>query len=79
MFDFGGTVHHHEASDDEIEFALKAVEACPELPAYARVDIIRDNDGELAVSELELVEPELWFRLKPEAAGLLADEAERRI
>jgi glutathione synthase/RimK-type ligase-like ATP-grasp enzyme len=77
--DFGGTVHHHTASDTEIEFALNAVAACPELPAYARVDIIRDNDGDLAVSELELVEPEMWFRLRPEAAELLAGEVGRRI
>lgn len=77
--DFGGTVHPHQATDIEIEFALHAIEACPQKPAYARVDIIRDNDGELAVSELELVEPELWFRLKPEAAGLLANEVEQRI
>ncbi|WP_103664165.1 ATP-grasp domain-containing protein [Gracilimonas amylolytica] len=71
--DFGGTVHEHEATGEEIELALQAVKACPEQPAYARVDIMKDNDGNLAVSELELIEPELWFRFKPESADLMAD------
>lgn len=70
--DFGGTVHPYSASKDEIELGLQAVNTCPEKPAYARVDIMKDNDGNLAVSELELIEPELWFRNKPESANLMA-------
>ncbi|MDZ7808510.1 MAG: hypothetical protein U5K71_15560 [Gracilimonas sp.] len=71
--DFGGTVHDHIASKEEIELGLQAVKACPEKPAYARVDIMKDNEGNMAVSELELIEPELWFRKKPESAKLMAD------
>ncbi len=71
--DFGGTVHEHEATQNEIDLGLQAVEACPEKPAYARVDIMKDNEGNLAVSELELIEPELWFRFKPDSAHLMAD------
>lgn len=77
--DFGGTVHPHQATEEEIEFALKVANACPEEPAYARIDVIRDNDGMLAVSELELIEPELWFRMMPNAAHLLTQEVIRRI
>lgn len=77
--DFGGTVHEHVASPEEIEFVLDVVKACPEEPAYARIDVIRDNDGMLAVSELELIEPELWFRFMPASAELLAKEILRRI
>ncbi|SMO63535.1 ATP-grasp domain-containing protein [Gracilimonas mengyeensis] len=72
--DFGGTVHPHQPNQTEIDFALAAVKACPETPVYSRVDIVMDNNGRPAVSELELVEPELWFRLEPQAAELLADE-----
>ena len=72
--DFGGTVHEHIATDEEIEFAEKAVQACPDIPTYARVDIFRDNNNELALGELELIEPELWFRNKPEAADMLAQK-----
>lgn len=77
--DYGGTVHKHIASEEEVEFAYQVVKACPEKPAYVRVDVIVDNDGKLAVSELELIEPELWFRHRPEAAGLLAKEVIDRL
>lgn len=77
--DFGGTVHPYHPTPKEIAFARKAVLACPELPAYARTDVILDNDGRLAVSEIELIEPELWFRLKPEAAQKLARQVARKL
>ena len=71
--DFGGTVHPWTASAEEIALAERAVAACDPAPLYARVDMIRDNDGRLAVMELELVEPELWFRFHPPAAEVLAE------
>jgi glutathione synthase/RimK-type ligase-like ATP-grasp enzyme len=70
--DFGGSVHPHEATKEEQEFAIRAVRACPEMPLYARVDMVIDNNGNLAISELELIEPELWMRLHPLSAGVLA-------
>lgn len=70
---FGGTVSLYEPTTEEMAFAEQAVAACDSLPAYARVDIICDNHGSLALVEIELIEPELWFRLKPEAAEALAD------
>ncbi|MFT5955925.1 MAG: glutathione synthase/RimK-type ligase-like ATP-grasp enzyme [Cyclobacteriaceae bacterium] len=70
--DFGGTVHPYEATPEEIAIAEKAVAACPYHPLYARVDLVWDQNDELAVSELELIEPELFFRNRPEAAALLA-------
>lgn len=69
---FGGTVHHYSPTHEEIIFSEKAVKACPELPIYARVDIFTDNNGNIALSELELFEPELWFRYYFEAANVLA-------
>ncbi|MEQ8524309.1 hypothetical protein [Gracilimonas sp.] len=77
--DFGGTVHEYIPKESEINFAREALMACPELPVYARVDLILNNSGKMAVSELELIEPELWFRMKPKAANLLADEVIRLI
>ena len=70
--DFGGSVHNYNPTKEEIEFAENCVNACFELPIYARVDIFEDNKGDIALSELELIEPELWFRHYPEAAKLLA-------
>ena len=71
--DFGGTVHEYAPSKEEIAFAEKAVAACSPQPFYARVDVIRDNNDELAVIEMELIEPELWFRMNPKAADVLAE------
>ncbi len=77
--DFGGSVHDYIPTQKEIEFAEQAVQCCPELPLYARVDIFTDNEGNLAVSELELIEPELWFRNHPEAAHVLAKATKEKL
>lgn len=70
--DFGGTVHDYQPSAKEIEFAEHAVAYCQPAPVYARVDVICNNQNELCVSELELIEPELWFRKHKPAAELFA-------
>ncbi|MFV1884530.1 MAG: ATP-grasp domain-containing protein [Balneola sp.] len=70
--DFGGSLHEYNPSPEEITFAEEVAKACVPLPAYARVDVMWDNEGELAVSEVELIEPELWFRRNKKAAEKLA-------
>lgn len=70
--DFGGTVHNYSPTQAEIDFAENTVKACKEMPIYARVDAFTDNNGKLALAELELIEPELWFRNYPKAADELA-------
>lgn len=77
--DFGGTVHPYEPSHIEIQFAEQVVRACKPIPAYARVDAMWDNEGDLAVSEVELIEPELWFREHKPAADKLARVVKNRI
>ena len=72
--DHGGTVHPHVPDREEIEFAQSAVARCPAAPAYARVDAVRDPGGRLRVMELELIEPELFFRFHEPAALALADQ-----
>ncbi len=70
--DYGGTVHHYTPTAEEIAFAEKTIMACPEKPIYARVDLVKDNQGETALIELELIEPELWFRKNTKASNQLA-------
>ena len=77
--DFGGSVHEYNPTKTEIAFAENAVKACHELPIYARVDIFTDNKGDIALADLELIEPELWFRNYPEAADLLASAIKKII
>ena len=71
--DFGGTLHSYDPSKEEIAFAERVVSNCEEQALYARVDAIWDNKNQLAISELELIEPELWFRFNPDAAEKLAE------
>lgn len=75
--DWGGTVHNYKANKTEIEFAENVARSCDSVPVYARVDLMWDNNDELALCELELVEPELWFRKNPSAADLLANAIEK--
>lgn len=72
--DFGGTVHPYEANEDEIAFIEKTISACAPVPLYARVDVIWDNNSELCLGELEMIEPELWFRMNDQSADRLAEE-----
>jgi hypothetical protein len=41
--------------------------------AYARVDVFWNNEGKPVVSELEMIEPELWFRKSEKAADMLSN------
>lgn len=70
--DFGGTLHAHTPNQQEIEIAEACIRACPISPIYARVDIMWDNQGNPVVGELEMIEPELWFRRDPKSADRLA-------
>ena len=74
--DFGGSIAIYNPSEEMVKLAEKCTRILTPIPSYARVDIIRDNLGELAVSELELIEPELWFRLNPNAAQKLAQHVD---
>lgn len=70
--DHGGTVQKYRPTDEQIALAERAAAVCQPVPVYGRVDMVRDNDGRLAVMELELIEPELWLRFHPPAADAFA-------
>ena len=71
--DHGGSVEFYNASKEEILFAQDCLDKCPSLPVYSRVDIIYDNQDKISLGEIELIEPELWFRNNKAAARLLAN------
>jgi len=72
--DHGGSAEVYNASKEEVLFAQNCIAKCPTLPIYSRVDIIYDNKGEISLGEIELIEPELWFRNNKAAVRLLANE-----
>lgn len=71
----GGTFDSAQPTDAVIAAAVRAIAAVPvgaEPPLYARVDGCVVG-GELLLMELEVLEPELFLRCAPDAAGRLAD------
>ena len=62
----GGTEVPCDPPAGSRRLAEAALAAAPEQPAYARVDLIRLDDGALAVIELELIEPSLWLEHAPD-------------
>lgn len=77
--DHGGTVHAYQPTGEQIALGEEALAAVSSRPVYARVDMVRDNHGRQAIMELELIEPELFFRFHPPAAEALAAAIARHL
>lgn len=43
------------------------------MPIYARIDVAKDNEGNVTLIEAEFFEPELFFRLNESAADEFAE------
>lgn len=61
------------ASEDEIEIACQILAYLKEIPLYARVDLVPDENGKPLLIELELVEPSLFLRNCPESPRRFAE------
>ncbi|HYC95448.1 MAG TPA: hypothetical protein VEB39_07095 [Sphingomicrobium sp.] len=68
----GGTELPCSPPEGAIELAHAALAAAPATAAYARVDMVRDNQGQLAIIELELIEPSLWLQHAPDGGAAFA-------
>ena len=77
--DYGGTVHKLDPTPEQMELAEKTMAACGELLAYGRVDMVKDNNGNWVLMELEVIEPELWIRFDTASASPFADGIVRLI
>ncbi|MGB0402466.1 MAG: ATP-grasp domain-containing protein [Salibacteraceae bacterium] len=77
--DFGGSVENFNPSQEAIVFANRCITACDELPVYARIDIFKDNKEAWCLGELELIEPELWFRNSQESAVRFAQSVTEKL
>jgi O-ureido-D-serine cyclo-ligase len=67
---------------EQLDLAIRALAAAEALygpTAYARVDLVRLEDGSPAVLELELLEPALFFEHHPEGARHFARVLRDRI
>ena len=68
----GGSEAPVAPPDGAVALATAALAAAPCEAAYARVDLVRNNDGALSVIELELIEPALWLQHAPDGGALFA-------
>ena len=75
----GGTERRCEPPEGAIELATMALEVAPAAAAYARVDMVRDNEGNLAIIELELIEPALWLQHAPDGGESFARAMARQL
>ena len=69
----------HTPDDDQLSVARAALEHVTArfgVPTYARIDVVRDDDGRPCVLELELVEPSLFL---PQADAGAADRLARAL
>jgi glutathione synthase/RimK-type ligase-like ATP-grasp enzyme len=63
---YGAKEEVYMASEAEIALARTTLNAAPEDLLYARVDMVRDEVGQLALMELEIVEPYLYPEQGPD-------------
>ena len=75
----GGTEAPCAAPLGGIELAHAALAAAPAEAAYARVDMVADDEGALRVMELELIEPALWLQHAPDLGAGFAEAVRRSL
>lgn len=68
--EYGGSVDAYSPTAEELKLTEFIHSILPEKPHYARIDLARYK-GELVIMEVELLEPELFFRIRPESAKQL--------
>jgi glutathione synthase/RimK-type ligase-like ATP-grasp enzyme len=76
---WGGTMAPAEAETRHVEVAERALGQLDEPPLYARVDLVTDLDGNPALIELELIEPNLYLSTDPGAVDRLANATLARL
>lgn len=69
----GGRVERFDAPEALVGMGQRAIETAPGALAYARVDVVKGNDGSWQVMELEAIEPELFLDHAPEGGRALAE------
>ena len=74
----GGTETAVIPPDSAYELAGAALAAAPASCLYARVDMLRDENGVMRLMELELIEPSLFFRFAPDGGAAFAAAVHKR-
>jgi glutathione synthase/RimK-type ligase-like ATP-grasp enzyme len=76
--EFGGSVEPFRPSEDLVELGAQAIRLAPDVLTYARVDVVKGNDGQWQLIELEAIEPELFLGFAPEDGRALGEAFRRK-
>ncbi|WP_027441438.1 hypothetical protein [Ponticaulis koreensis] len=76
---YGGYEEPIVPSADDLAAANSVLAVLDEMPLYARVDMIRGNDGHLLLMELELIEPYLYPEQSDELGVILCRALCKRV
>ncbi|MDX1585102.1 MAG: hypothetical protein R3222_00100 [Balneolaceae bacterium] len=68
----GGRLTRVEPEKPLLERSMRAMNQIDPSPLYARVDMVRTDDHDFALMELELIEPSLYFNMDPDSPDLFA-------
>lgn len=75
----GGIITAIEPDDELLSRGSNAISQIERDLLYARVDLVRDGDGEMCLMELELIEPALYLRMDAEAPKRFAHAIHERL
>ncbi len=76
---FGGGEIGVEAPQDALDLAYAVLGVLPEVPLYARIDMLRDEAGAFRLMELEVIEPSLFLHHAPDGGAMLKEAVLRRL
>lgn len=76
---YGGTETQVDPQTNDLVAASAIVGMMNETPLYARVDMVRGEDGGLVLMELEVIEPYLYPLQGPRLGQMLADAVLQRL
>lgn len=76
---YGGMEEALDPTDADLAAAQGVVDAINQSPLYARIDMVRGEDGGLLLMEAELIEPFLYPAQGPQLGAMLAAAIDRRL
>jgi hypothetical protein len=70
--EYGSDVRREEPTEEALGASRQVLDAIGRDLPYARVDLVRADDGTLRLIELEIIEPQLYLRWAPDTADRYA-------
>ena len=77
--EYGSKITDWTPNESTIQMGHEILNKLPEIPSYARVDLLQNNSFEFQLIELELIEPCLYIGFNPNAPKNLASMIKRAL